>query len=144
MTGCVIHIICYIFKVKNGNRITFAQFEQGNLLSETHNNTESGNKSGGDSTLAPLIGKETIEAMSSDAEPISIDVLEDICDGSQSHPSINRREAHYNISDQFKQRQVEYKGSLLSTQNMGKGLHKVFKAVVNELSQALPILGESV
>ena len=26
---------------------------------------------------------------------------------------------------------------------MGKGLHKVFKAVVNELSQALPILGES-
>ena len=27
---------------------------------------------------------------------------------------------------------------------MGKGLHKVFKAVVNELSQDLPILGESV
>ena len=26
---------------------------------------------------------------------------------------------------------------------MGKGLHKLFKAVVNELSEALPILGES-
>ena len=26
---------------------------------------------------------------------------------------------------------------------MGKGLHKVFKAVVNEISQALPILDES-
>ena len=26
---------------------------------------------------------------------------------------------------------------------MGKGLHKVFKAVVNEISQELPILGES-
>ena len=26
---------------------------------------------------------------------------------------------------------------------MGKGLHKVFKAVVNEVSQVLPILGES-
>ena len=38
---------------------------------------------------------------------------------------------------------MEYKGTLLSTQTMGKGLHKVFKAVVNELSQALPILGES-
>ena len=25
--------------------------------------------------------------------------------------------------------------------NMGKGLHKVFKAVVNEVSQVLPILG---
>ena len=27
--------------------------------------------------------------------------------------------------------------------NMGKGLHKVFKALVNEILQALPILGES-
>ena len=32
---------------------------------------------------------------------------------------------------------------LLSTQNLGKGLHKVFKAVENEILQALPILGES-
>ena len=28
-------------------------------------------------------------------------------------------------------------------QNMGKGLHKVFKTIVNEISQDLPILGES-
>ena len=28
-------------------------------------------------------------------------------------------------------------------QNMGKGLHKVFKDVVNEISQVFPILGES-
>ena len=26
---------------------------------------------------------------------------------------------------------------------MGKGLHKVFKTIVNEIFQALPILGES-
>ena len=26
---------------------------------------------------------------------------------------------------------------------MGKGLHKLFKAVVNKISQVLPILGES-
>ena len=26
---------------------------------------------------------------------------------------------------------------------MGKGLHKVFKAVVNKISQSLPIFGES-
>ena len=32
---------------------------------------------------------------------------------------------------------------LLSTQNMGKGLQKVSKAVVNQISQVLPILGES-
>ena len=41
----------------------------------------------------------------------------------------------------FKQVQEEWKGTLLSVQNMGKGLHKVFKAVVNETSEALPILG---
>ena len=32
---------------------------------------------------------------------------------------------------------------LLSTQNMGKGLHKVFKAVVNNILLTLPILGKS-
>ena len=38
-----------------------------------------------------------------DAEPISTDMLEDICDGSQFHTSINSREACYNICDSFKQ-----------------------------------------
>ena len=32
---------------------------------------------------------------------------------------------------------------MLSTQNMGKGLHKVFKAFVDDISQALPILNQS-
>ena len=27
---------------------------------------------------------------------------------------------------------------------MGKGLHKLFKAVINEISQVLPILGKSI
>ena len=79
----------------------------------------------------------------SDAEPISMDMLEDITDGSQSHSIINRREESYKIHDNFKQWPVECKRALLSTQNMGKGLHKLFKAVVNDISQALPILGES-
>ena len=56
----------------------------------------------------------------SDAEPISMDMLEDICDGSQSHPSINSREACHNIHYIIKQGQVEWKEALLSTQNMGK------------------------
>ena len=37
---------------------------------------------------------------------------------------------------------MECKGGLLSTLNMGKGLHKVFKTVVKEILQGLPILGE--
>ena len=43
----------------------------------------------------------------------------------------------------FKKRQAEWKGVVLSTQNMVKGLHKAFKAVVNETSQELPIWCES-
>ena len=38
---------------------------------------------------------------------------------------------------------MEWKGALLSTQNLVKGLHKVFKAVVNEILLDLPILCES-
>ena len=41
------------------------------------------------------------------------------------------------------QRQSEWKGALKATQNMVKGLHKVFKTVVKEISQELTPLGES-
>ena len=71
----------------------------------------------------------------SDAEPMSMDLLEDTRDGSQSHPIVNRREARYKICYRIKQSQSEWKGSLLSTQNMGKVLHRVFKAIVNDISQ---------
>ena len=78
-----------------------------------------------------------------DDEPMSKEMLEDICDGSQSHPSVNMREEFYNIRDRIKQSQVEWKGALLSTRNMGKCLNNVFKAAVNEIMQVLPISGES-
>ena len=77
----------------------------------------------------------------SDAEPMSTYMLEDIFNGSQSHPRINRIEAHYNIRYCIKQGQSEWKGELLSTLNRGKGSQKLFKAVVNKLSEALSILG---
>ena len=63
----------------------------------------------------------------SDTEPMSIDMLEEISDGSQSHPSINSREACYNIRDCIKRGQLECKGELLSTINLVKVFHKVFK-----------------
>ena len=72
-----------------------------------------------------------------------MEMLEDISDSSQSHPSINRREACYKIHYRIKKRQTEWKGALKDTQNMGKGLQKVFNAVVKEISQDLPTLGES-
>ena len=70
-------------------------------------------------------------------------MLEDICDGSQSHLIINIRDVRYKIRGHFKQRQTECKRSLLSIRNMGKGFKKLFKAVVNDILQALPVLGDS-
>ena len=41
----------------------------------------------------------------SDDENMSTKMLEDIRDGSQSHPNVNRREARYKIRDRIKKRQ---------------------------------------
>ena len=70
-------------------------------------------------------------------------MLEEIRDVSQAREIINRRESRYKIHDSIKRGQSEWKEALLSTQNMGKGLHTLFEAIVNDISQALPILGES-
>ena len=69
----------------------------------------------------------------SDDEPMSTEMLEDIHDGSQYHPNVNRIETYYKIRDCIKKRQQEWKGVLKDMQNMGKGLHKVFKAVVKDI-----------
>ena len=58
---------------------------------------ESCNKYYDNSTLPPLISEEEMDTIlsgnESDDEPICMDMLEDIRDGSQSHPSVNKREA---------------------------------------------------
>ena len=46
----------------------------------------------------------------SDHDHIYTEMLEDIHDGSQSHPNINRREANYKIRDHIKQIQLEWEG----------------------------------
>ena len=114
---------------KSGNIITFAQFEEGDLISETRENAEiddeSGDESDDDSIMPPLLSLEESNASDSgnesDDEPISKVVLEDILDFSQSRPSVNSREARYKLSDRIKQRKSECKGALKATQNMGKG-----------------------
>ena len=115
---------------------------------ESRNNTERCNESDDDSTLLKLISEAETDTMSSgdesDAGPMSIDILEDICDRSQSRLSKNRIETHYNIRYRIKQRLEEWKGALLLTRNTSKGVHKLFKAIVNELLKSLPILDESV
>ena len=94
-----------------------------------------------------IMSKQDMDAMNSgdesDHDLISTDMLEEIRDGSQTHPNVNRREAHYKIRDRVRQRQSEWEGVLKATQSMGKVLHKVFGTVVKEILQELTPLGES-
>ena len=80
-----------------------AQFEEGILLLGTCDDTEIGNVFDDDSNIAPLISEALIDARSPGDEyydeHMSTDMLKDICDGSQYHPRINRREAGNKIRD---------------------------------------------
>ena len=134
-------------KEQTGDIITFIQFEEGNLVSETRNDAESGDKSDEDSIMPPLLSEEEMDAMDSgdksDHEPMYTEMLEDICDGSQSHSNVNRGEACYKIRDFIKQRQSYWKETLKATQNICKCLHKMFTTDVKEIFQDLTSLGES-
>ena len=79
----------------------------------------------------------------SDHDLISTEMLQDIFDGSQTHPNVNKREAGYKIRDRVRQRQLQWQGALKDTRSMGKGLHKVFSTVVKDIFQELTALGES-
>ena len=79
----------------------------------------------------------------SDHDLISTEMLEDIRDGSQTHPDVNKREARYKIHDRVRQKESQRKGALKATRNMGKGLHKASSTIENEIYQELATLGES-
>ena len=66
-----------------------------------------------------------------------MDMLEDIRDVSQSHPNVNKREAHYKIRNCINKKQPEWRGALKVMQNRGKDLHNLFQTVVKEISQNL-------
>ena len=88
---------------KTGDKIMFEQFEEGNLISKSCNGTESGDKYDDNSTITPLISEAEMDEISLgdeyNDEPMSTDILEEICEGNQSYPRINSREAHYKIRD---------------------------------------------
>ena len=90
---------------QTGDIITFTHFEEGNILTKTRNNTESGDKSDEDSIMPPLMSKEEMGDMDSgyksDHDLISTEMLEDVCDRSQSHPNVNQRETFYKIRDRL-------------------------------------------
>ena len=64
---------------KTGDIITFTQFEEGILISESCNSMESSDEYDKDSTLPPLISEAKMDEISSgdasDAEPMPSDML---------------------------------------------------------------------
>ena len=78
-----------------GDIITFTQFEEGNIWTKTCNNADSGDEYDDNSIMPPLLRKEEMDTMysgdESDDDPMSTEMLEDICDRRQSHPNVNRR-----------------------------------------------------
>ena len=53
---------------KTGDIITFAQFEEGNILTKTCNDAESGDEFKYDSMMPPLLSEEEMDAMGSGDE----------------------------------------------------------------------------
>ena len=87
-------------KEQTGYVITFAQFDEGNIWTDTRNDAESGDESDNKSITMSEQDMENINSGDeSDHDLISTEMLEDICDGSQTHPNVNRREASYKIRD---------------------------------------------
>ena len=131
-------------KEQTGDVITFAQFEEGNLLSETRNDTESSDESDSESIMMSEKDMENLdETETFDDDLISTETLHDIRDGNQTHPNIDKREASLAIRDRNKQKKSQWKWALRATHKVGKGLHKVFSTIVLEISQELTNFGES-
>ena len=90
-------------KEQTGDVITFTQFEEGSILTGTRNNTESGDKYDSESLMMNKQDMENIDSNEkSDHDLISTDMLEKICDGSQTHLTVNEREACYEIRDRVR------------------------------------------
>ena len=97
-------------KEQTGDVITFAQFEEGNLLSETRNDIESGDKSDSESIMMIKKDMENLDKTEKfDNDLISTEMLHDICDGNQTHPNIDKREASLAIRDRNKQNKSQWK-----------------------------------
>ena len=90
-------------KEQTGDVITFAQFEEGNLLTETSNDTESGDKSDSESIMMNKQDMENLDEKERfNDDDISTEMLHDIRDGNQTHPNIDKRGARLIIRNHVK------------------------------------------
>ena len=75
-------------KEQTGDVTTFAQFEEGNILTETRNDAESGDKSDSESLI---MNEQDMENLDSNEQ-------------SETHPNVNKREAQYEIPDRVRRK----------------------------------------
>ena len=108
---------------QTGNIITFAQFEEGDLVENERNIVE-------DESILASIDESSTED-DSDDRFIGTNALKKIWDGSYINPDINSRYAILKIHDHINQAQSKLKETELSEKRMGKVLHKLVKAVEN-------------
>ena len=107
-------------KEQAGNVITFAQFEEDNLIIETCNNKKSGDESDSESIMMSEKDMENLDGKEKfDDDLINTDTLHDIRDGNKTHPKIDKREARMAIRDRIKQKKSQWKGALRATHKMG-------------------------
>ena len=79
-------------KEQTGDVITFAEFEEGNLISETRNDTESDDEFNSESIMMSKKDMENLEGKEKfDDDLISTETLHDICGRNQTHPIIAKR-----------------------------------------------------
>ena len=78
-------------KEQTGDVVTFSQFEEGNILTETLKDAENGDESDNESITMIEQDMDSINSGDeSDHDLIYTKMLEDICDGSQTNPEVNR------------------------------------------------------
>ena len=79
-------------KEQTGNVITFAHFEEGNILTETRNDAEGSDESDSESIMMNKQDMENLNGKEKfDDNILSTEMLEDIRYKSQTHPSVNER-----------------------------------------------------
>ena len=116
---------------------------EGNLLTETRKDTESGDESDSNSIMMSEKDMENLDEKEKfDEDLISTETLHDIHDVNQTHSKIDKKEARLKIRDRIKEKKSQRKGALRGMHKMGKGIHKVLSTIVKEILQELTNFGE--
>ena len=131
-------------KEQNGNVLTFAQFEEGDLLSETRTDTESSDEYDSESIVMSEQDMENLDEKERfDDDHISTETLQKIVTEIRPTRTFIKGKHVLKCMIALRKKKLEWKGALRATHKMGKGLHKVFSTIIKDILQELTNFGES-